>query len=283
MDQLETNKSVYKPKKSKRKRFRRKQKCSKNMCLKLFGNNVDGIVRKLEALENLLVSELPAVLFFQETKTGRPGRIKTPSTNKYTFYELHRTINSEKGAQGGGLAIGVLNVLDPSWISEGDDDAEILTVEIWVEGFPIRLICGYGPQESDSKYRKDKFWEYINTEVANSKKDGASTIIQMDGNLRAGNQIISNDTKPRNQNGNRFEDFLLTNPNYLTVVNATNLCEGVFTRVRNLSKNIIDFYVVCDQILTLVTKMKVDENGEYQISRYKGRVVHTDHNMLYLE
>ena len=31
--------------------------------------------------------------------------------------------------------IGVINHLDPSWMSEGDDEAEALTVEILVEGF----------------------------------------------------------------------------------------------------------------------------------------------------
>ena len=70
---------------------------------------------------------------------------------------MHRTVSAEKGVKGGGLAIEVLNSLDPSWISEGDDDAEALTVEIWVQGFPIRLICGYGPPEYDKKERKYGF------------------------------------------------------------------------------------------------------------------------------
>ena len=68
--------------------------------MKLFGNNVDGIIKKLEALENLIDSETPSVLFFQETKTGRSGRNKTPSTKQYTWYEMHRTVNSEKGERG---------------------------------------------------------------------------------------------------------------------------------------------------------------------------------------
>ena len=55
----------------------------------------------------------------------------------------------KKGVNGGGIAIGVCNILDPSWLSEGDDEAEAMAVEIWIEGFPIRLICGYGPQEYD--------------------------------------------------------------------------------------------------------------------------------------
>ena len=82
---------------------------------------------------------------------GVLGRTKTPSSSKYTWYELHCTDQADKGQSGGGLALGVLNVLEPSWVSEGDDDAEAIKVKIWVEGFPIRLICAYGPQESDKK------------------------------------------------------------------------------------------------------------------------------------
>ena len=103
------------------------------------------------------MSENPSVLFLQETKSGRSGRIKTPSSQKYTWYELHRSKEAEKGEMGGGLAIGVLNMLDPSWVSEGNNEAEALTVEIWVEGFPVRLVCGYGPQEYDKKERKKLF------------------------------------------------------------------------------------------------------------------------------
>ena len=127
--------------------------------------------------------ENPAILFLQETKLKRPGRIKTPSTSKYTWYEHHRTEKAEKGQNGGGIAIGVLNCLEPSWISEGDDDAEALTVEVWLEGFPIRLVCGYGPQEGDKKERKNKFWDYLHNETQKAEKDGAGFILQMDGNL----------------------------------------------------------------------------------------------------
>ena len=103
---------------------------------------LNGLQNKLESLEHLILSEKPSVFFFKETKMGRAGKIKTPSSNNYTWYELHRTKEAEKGDKGGGLAIGILNELDPSWISEGDDNAEALTIEIWAKGFPLRLICG---------------------------------------------------------------------------------------------------------------------------------------------
>ena len=102
-------------------------------------------MQKLESFENLITSENPAIIFLQETKLGRAGRIKTPSSNKYIWFELHRTDKAVKGAKGGGIAIGVLNQMEPSLISEGNDEVEAITVEIWLEGFPTRLICGYDP------------------------------------------------------------------------------------------------------------------------------------------
>ena len=126
-------------------------------------------------------------MFFQETKVIRSGRIKTKT--------------AEKGEKGGGVAIGVLNDLEPLWISEGDDDAEAITVEIWLEGFPRRLICAYGPKKDDRKEQKDKFLSYCEKEVKNAKEDGTGIILQMDGNLWAGENVIENDPRKQNNNG----------------------------------------------------------------------------------
>ena len=271
---------------SKRIRFRRKNRKRKSIKLNLFGNNVDGILKKLESLENLIINENPAVIFLQETQVKRAGKIKTPSSQKYTWYELNRTKVAPKGEKGGGVAIGVQNSLEPSWINEGDDDSETVTVEIWIQGFPIRLICGYGPQEYDSTQRKDKFWQYLNNEVQNAKTDGAGVIIQMDANCWAGQKIIKDDPKPQNKNGKRFEHFLNLNP-HLTVVNALPICEGLFTRIKNtkkgVQKTVIDFFVVCNQIKPLITKMTIDQKGENTLTRYKGKIVKSDHRVLKLE
>ena len=111
----------------------------------MLGNNVNSLVQKMESLENILATKNPAVMFLQETKLGRSGKIKTPSSSKFTWYELHRTERAEKRPKGGGIALGVLNILEPSWISEGDNDTEAIKVEIWLEDLSIRLLSGYGP------------------------------------------------------------------------------------------------------------------------------------------
>ena len=217
--------------------MRRKEKKEKQFSLKLLGNNVDGLYKKFEALCHLLLTEKPSVLFLQETKLGRQGRIKTPCSKPYSWYELHRTQSAEKGANGGGLAIGVLDILDPSWLSEGNDDAEALTVEMWVQGFSIRLICGYGPQEYDRKERKEAFWTYLNSEAQKAQQDGAALIIQMDGNLWAGKEIVPNDPKNQNQNGKYFDQFLKKNP-HLSVANALDICKGGITQTRHTKNSI---------------------------------------------
>ena len=189
--------------------------------------------------------EKQSAILLQETKLCRSGRIRTPSSYTYIWYELHRTEKAEKGKSLGGLALGVVKSLNPSWVSEGDDSAEALTVEIWVEGFPIRLVCGYGPQEHNTMERKIKFWDYIKKEVDNAHTNGAAFILQCDGNLWAGKNIIPGDPHEQNQNGKLFSEFLDRNPS-LSVVNALSLCEGIITRKKHMKsgtqESVLDFF-----------------------------------------
>ena len=92
--------------------------------------------------------------------------------------------------------------------------------------------------------------------------------------------------KNKNKNGKYLESFLLKN-SHLTVVNSLNICDGNITRVRNTTErraeSIIDFFIVCDQILPLVNKMKIDSKGDLTLTGYNGKVVKSDHRMLTLE
>ena len=63
----------------------------------------------------------PSIFFVEETKMRRQGRIKTKNSEKYVIYELIKIARA-----GGGLAIGVVKELNPTWVSEGDDMTEIL-------------------------------------------------------------------------------------------------------------------------------------------------------------
>ena len=259
------------------------------------GNNVAHIESKLETFENYLKTETPAVFMLQETKTKKSGKIKTESTKKYIIYELHR---KKEKVSGGGLAIGILKELHPAFVNEGNDEVEALTVEIWIEDFPIRLVVAYGPQNSDRdnnpqkhKEKKEKFWEYIENEFVEAKKNAAGFLLHMDGNLHAGVEIVPNDPNPQNENGKLFQSFLERNPE-ITVINSLDLCQGLITRYRKTvngeEKAVLDFFLCCDKLRPYLVKLKIDDKGEIALTNFKpvkeqSRAKPSDHAVMELE
>ena len=114
---------------------KRKQICKK---LTLFGVNAAGISSKLQSFDYLLSTLQPSVFFIEETKMKTQGKIKTKNSQNYQIFELTRKLKS-----GGGIAIGALNDVNTVFISEGDDEVEILVIQIEVQQFQIRCIVGY--------------------------------------------------------------------------------------------------------------------------------------------
>ena len=108
-----------------------------------------------------------------------------------------------------------------------------------MNGFPMRIVNGYGPQGSDSIERKRKFWDFLEREVNNAIVAGAGFILQMDGNCHLGPNYIKGDVNVQNANGKLFAEFLERNP-HLTLVNSLPICEGIITRMRKTTKGSLD-------------------------------------------
>ena len=230
------------------------------------GVNSAGLSSKLESFDSLLSNLRPSVFFVQETKFRTNGKLKTDNSDKYYIYELLR-----KDRAGGGIAIGVDKDLDPVWVNEGIDGVEILTVEVSFSDLNVRCICGYGPQENETMENKEKFWTQLGYEVEEALNSDRGLIIEMDGNLWAGPELIPGDPNQMNNNGRMFKKFLEKYPN-LSIVNSMNICKGLITRsrttiVRN-KKSVIDFFIVCEKIKFLIEKMIVDEEKNYALTHY---------------
>ena len=168
--------------------------------------------------------------------------------------------------------MGVLKDLEPVWVGEGAGEIETLSVELNLENMKIRCVCGYGPQETQSNEIKALYWSQLSYEVEEAEQSGSAIIIQMDGNLWCGPNLIKGDPNIQNQNGKLFQLFLENYP-HLTIVNSLDICEGTLTRVRKTvnreEKSILDFFIICDKILPYVKKMVVDEKKEYILSSYQ--------------
>ena len=247
----------------------------------MFGVNAAGLSSKLASFDYLLSSLQPSLFFIQESKLKTQGKIKTKNSQNYQIFELIR-----KNKSGGGLAIGAVEDLNPVFISEGDDDVEVLVIQIEVQQFKIRCIGAYGPQEKDHIERKSNFWTRLSKEVEEAYENDLAIIFQMDGNLWAGPEVVKNDPNECNGNGKMFKKFLQEHP-YLSVVNSLDVCQGTLTRVRKLKNKtemaVLDFFVVCEKIKSFIEKMIIDEDKQFPLSRYlKDGKKDSDHNTLIL-
>ena len=189
------------------------------------------------------------------------------------------------------MALGVHNDLKSTLIAEGDDDTEAVSVKVFFNELSVRIVTAYGPQENAIKERKDKFWEFLEKEVNDAELEGEGLIIQMDGNLHAGKNVVRNDPNCQNQNGKLFCQFLARNSN-LIVVNTLEICDGVITRKRELENRteeaILDFYIINEKMRPFVKKMQIDESKIFSLvntAQYKknNRLIETDHNALILD
>ena len=109
-----------------------------------------------------------------------------------------------------------------------------MSVIVVIENIPIRIIVAYGVQENASREKKDKFWDFIEEEVCQAETENQGVIIQMDGNLHAGKELIKDDPNIQNQNGRLFMQFLQRNSG-LVVVNSLSICKGLITRQRRVN------------------------------------------------
>ena len=114
---------------------------------------------------------------------------------------------------------------------------ELMVIEIHIDEKPIRIINCYGPQESDSVERKGLFWDRLESEVREADSSNIGIMIQMDGNLHAGCDMIRNDPNPINSNEKLFMNFL-NNNSFLNLLNGTDKCDGSITRSRLQGKKL---------------------------------------------
>ena len=273
------------------KSYKPKARRAKRKSLKIFrksvrflGVNTAGLKSKLTSFKKVIDDLKPAVFFLEETKYQDSGKLNVG--NNFHIYELIR-----QDKKGGGLALGCLKDLNPTWVREGNDEVEALTVEIFLKDIKIRCCVAYGPQENASIEKKDAFWNYLDIEVSEAEKNGAGLILHFDGNLWAGSKIIPGDPRKQNNNGKLFEDFLTRNPN-LSVVNALPQCKGLITRSRRkenkIEESVLDFFVVCSSVLPYVTQMVIDDKKQHILTNFQsvkngGKATDSDHFTQFMD
>ena len=251
----------------------------------MFGVNSAGIKCKMDSLQDILKRLKPQIWAVQETKLKPNQTLKCEVVDSFQMFYLYR-----QDSQGGGLVVGVDKDIESTLVREGNDVVEAIVVQVMLGTLSVKIIVGYGPQENASKEKKDKFWEFLEEEIIKAELENHGLIIQMDGNVHAGPEVVKNDPNCQNINGKLFTELLERNPNVF-VANNLDLCEGTITRQRVLEnrteKAVLDFFIMNEIISPFLLKMLIDEERDFCLSNFSQmkqnrRVTETDHNLMYV-
>ena len=81
------------------------------------------------------------------------------------------------------------------------DDFELVVVEIKINNKEIRIISGYGPQETWNEADRLPFFLALEEEIIKAGLQGVSVIIEMDSNSKLGPEFIAQDPHQQSTNG----------------------------------------------------------------------------------
>ena len=200
-------------------------------------------------------------------------------------FEVFETIR--KGKIKGGTMIGAHKALKLILISELNDPFEILVIEIKVANKDIRVISGYGPQESWTPQQREPFFHSLEEEIVKANLAGKSIIIEADFNNKLGKKFIPNDPHPQDRNGKLLSDIIRRQK--LTVANGLVVCQGTITRKRVTPKrteqSAIDFILVSEDLVNKIESIVIDEdrnNVLTRVSKTKNgtEIKESDHNVI---
>ena len=241
-----------------------KGKISKSFNFSILGTNCNGILNKQDSLKAAMDTFKPTIVTLQETKSRKHGNIRLPG---YQIFEKIR-----KGGNGGGLLTAADENINPVLVSTGkDDETEIITIQVEVGKYSIRIVNGYGPQEDE--YGKDKiykFWQELEEEILEAKDNNCLIVVQIDANAKIGKDKIRDDPNTVTANGKILLD--ICERQNLTILNTLDSCKGVITReritVNSIEQSVIDYVIVCKDMENYLEKMQIDEDRTYVLTKY---------------
>lgn len=218
-------------------------------------------------------------MFLQESKLYTKGQIKIPN---FFIFESNRVQNG-----GGGLITAVHEKFSPALIEAENENPDILIVQSKIGAKNVRLINGYGPQESDAISDKLEFFTGFESAIKGAKLNGNLICAELDANSKIGMENIALDPHHISANGKMLMDVVKRNG--LIVVNSTSKCFGTITRIRKTKlleeKSVIDYFIVCPGFFELISSLVIDEERKYVLTKYSSRmgkkcINESDHNVL---
>ena len=201
-------------------------------------NNLRGIKSKQHSLRNIIEEKDPTVIALVETKLNKEDKIEIEG------YRIERVDRNESG---GGVLIGYKECLEhvTTVVCEEKENCEILWIKIDNGQIKIKIAAVYMPQENQIKIGKlRQVYKNIEKEIMESQREKENIILVGDFNCKVGEEIKGNNKEVTK--GGRLMTELCNNTG-LTMVNADEKCEGLWTRKEGASESVLDYVLMWEE------------------------------------
>ena len=262
----------------KKKVNRGKPKKFKEIELCVVSANAAQLKSKLSSFKSILKQSNAGIFTIQESHYPTKGKVQIEN------FEIFEAIR--KKAKGGTM-IGVHKALKPCLIQEYSNEFELIVVEIKVSKKEIRIISGYGPQESWPEGERMPFFLALEQEIIKAEIEGKSILIELDANSKLGPDLIPGDMHEQSENGKVLADIIKRHG--LTLGNSSTKCEGLVTRKRvtksNIEESVIDFVIFSDDLNDAIESITIDDKRECVLTNIRKtrtgvKTTESDHNTI---
>lgn len=257
-----------------RKRTNKRKQLPEENNLRIYYNNINGLLTKQDSLCHILQMRQPDLVTLCETKLHKN------STFNITGYEVIKS-SLKAGKEGIIVAakLGTFNTIQ--WIFESDR-RNIATAEITYPEDTLRVIVVHGPQEDALQEEREDFFNDLKAEVERCVSSSSRLLLTGDFNARIDKS--SGELQSTKTNGRVLKEIV--DAYNLTVLNLLPNTEGKWTRIQRKSgtevKSVIDYVISDSDTGNGAGKTVVDEEKMYTPYRSKkdgnGKsLVFTDH------
>merc|ERR1712096_332518 len=231
------------------------------------GSKFDSLLTKVEEVQ-------PAVLCLTDTHL-----LGTDGCKIDGYEKIFRNDRDNKG--GGGLLIAISDDIKniSTIVEKKSENGECLWVVIDNNKVKIRLGLIYAPQESRTTKEKLKLmYDDIKDQVMQADEKQQKTLLLGDFNCKIGEEIQGNRTDVTK--GGKLL-LKMAERNRLSILNKSDICQGLWTRVDDKCKSVLDYIMVDKDSEDGLKKMVIDENQEFAPTAHEGP--NSDHNVMLAE
>ena len=234
---------------------------------------------KLNSFKSELKYSNVGLFTLQETHYATKGKVKIEG------FEIFEAIRKKVK---GGTMIGAHKGLKPVLITEYNEEFELLVIEIKIANKEIRIMSGYGPQETWPEQQRTPFFLALEEEIVKAELEGKSILIELDANSKLGKDLIPGDLHTQSENGKLLAGIITRHS--LVIGNSMDVCKGLVTRKRmtksTTEKSVIDFVILSEDLRKDVDCILIDDERKHvltRITKNKSGVVkvESDHNVIF--